>query len=94
MPRHGRDSAVGRAGLREDDVRRAIGRRDRVQEGPHAGAPGHPARRQDTRAIWSYPAGMYRVELCRFLKIRNCELQALLPSIKGIVQKVIDSFEE
>ena len=32
--------------------------------------------------------------LCRFLKIRNCELQALLPFLRGIELDGIDSFEE
>ena len=36
----------------------------------------------------------YKVILCRFLKIRNCELQALLPFLRGIELEGIDSFEE
>ena len=36
----------------------------------------------------------FTVILCRFLKIRNCELQALLPFLRGIELEGIDSFEE
>ena len=36
---------------------------------------------------------MYKLVLCRFPKIRNCELQALLPSERGIDVRGFDSFD-
>ena len=37
---------------------------------------------------------LFLLELCRFLKIRNRESRFLLPFLRGIELKGIDSFEE
>ena len=60
MPRHECDFAVRRAGVREDDVRRAAASRDELEAEPHLEASGQPARRQDTAAVRGHPAGTYK----------------------------------
>ena len=61
LPRHVCDFAVRRAGVREDDVRRAACGRDRGEAEPHREAPRQPARSQNTTAVRGHPAGMNRM---------------------------------